>query len=167
MLSLAQLSPSFFLFIDSSNSRSFSLFSSSQSQEVSFTFTSLGQIADQSITCLIHYFPWASGTSPFRPAFSGSRGWRKEELHSPIRLDSPSHFPCVKFCRCSSGYRAQNSYKKIFNIEGKVPQKFFCTYWKGCSKRGRMEQSAKGLLTSKYVKFRHQKRNSQQYTEKE
>ena len=34
--------------------------------------------------------------------------------------------------------------KKIFHDEGKVPQKLFNTHWKAFSKRGTMEQSAKG-----------------------
>ena len=41
--------------------------------------------------------------------------------------------------------RPKTPTEKIFHIEGKVPQKFFCTHWKACSERGRIEQSAKGF----------------------
>ena len=38
----------------------------------------------------------------------------------------------------------------LINIEEKDPQKFFCTHWKPCSKRGKIEESVKGLETSKH-----------------
>ena len=52
----------------------------------------------------------------------------------------------------------------MFHNEGKVPQKFFYTHWKTCSKRKRMEQSAKGSKLLNLLKFRHQIRSSLQYT---
>ena len=51
----------------------------------------------------------------------------------------------------------------MFHNEGKVPQKFFYTHWKTCSKWKRMEQSAKGSKLLNLLKFRPQIRSSLQY----
>ena len=86
----------FFLFIASSSSRSLTLFSSSYSQEVTFTF-----YADQSITCLNHYFPWASRTSPFRLKTSLFRTKKMKDGRVGILLSDLIHLPFS--CASNSG----------------------------------------------------------------
>ena len=86
----------FFLFIASSSSRSLTLFSSSYSQEVTFTF-----YADQSITCLNHYFPWASRTSPFRLKTSLFRTKKMKDGRVSILLSDLIHLPFS--CASNSG----------------------------------------------------------------
>ena len=84
-----------------------------------------------------------------------------------ILLSDLIHLPFS--CASNSGNvrqvsRPETPKKKIFHIEAKVPQKFLCTHWKACSKRGSMEKSAMGCKLPNILKFRHKKRTSLQNT---
>ena len=50
------------------------------------------------------------------------------------------------------------------NIEGKDPQNFFCTNWKPCYKRRKMEKSLRGWMLPNITKFRYQIKTSLNYT---
>ena len=65
-----------------------------------------------------------------------------------ILLSDLIHLPFS--CASNSGNvrqvsRPETPKKKIFHIEGKVPQKFLCTHCNPCSETGKMVKSAHGM----------------------
>ena len=113
------------------------------------TITALNQIAEQSITCLIHCFhpemfhlhaPTGDpehhhDDQPFHDQEGeGWKGWP-----TPVNLDSLHFFSThAEFYWFYQVIRPRTSEKFQIWFEGRVPQKFFCTYWKPCSETWRM-----------------------------
>ena len=52
--------------------------------------------------------------------------------------------------------------KNPINIEGKDPQKLFCTYWKPCYKRRKVD--VRGWMLPNIMKLRYQIKTSLHYT---
>ena len=112
------------------------------------TITALNQIAEQSITCLIHYFhpemfhlhappgdpEHHHDEQPFHDQEGeGWKGWP-----TPVNLDSLHFFSTPNSTDFHQVIRPRTSEKIQIWFEGRVPQKFFCTYWKPCSETWRM-----------------------------
>ena len=116
--------------------------------ESRFTVTALNQIAEQPITCLIHYCHpemFHLHAPPGEPEhhhddqpFHDQKGEGWKGWPTPVNLDSLHFFSTPNSTDFHQVIRPRTSEKIQIWFEGRVPQKFFCTYWKPCSETWRM-----------------------------
>ena len=84
-------------------------------------------------------------------------GWKS--VHSPISLDSPPLYPGEEFWRSSSGFKAQNSYKKVISHWRKGPTKILLYSLESSLQKRKNGKVGKGLLTSKHLKISSSEKN--------